>query len=313
MSFIKYPSFENHYNQKNIRTFRDLHNDVLNEIPFVVQEKIHGTNIQLIFSPHEKMKIASRNQLTDEGFFNIGEVLSKIANELDIFQNYCYAHGATLHLYGELFGDGIQKGVEYGREKRLLFFDMRINDKIQTQDFMRNFFIVGGLDHLLIPVLDIVTGLDTALGFDTNINTTLFYHDKTNICEGIVIKPLDRLIYNQYGELLYIKKKNESFKEKQRQKNPRVDVEYTPEVNRWNEVFLSYLNDERLQTVISKYGPLKTVKDIGKYIGYMLIDARETFLREEEFDQDNFGRKELKAIFNGNKTASKIVVKYGME
>ena len=51
MKFQKFFSIENHYRNKEIAKWLEIYPELKNE-KFVLTEKIHGSNIQLYFSPN---------------------------------------------------------------------------------------------------------------------------------------------------------------------------------------------------------------------------------------------------------------------
>lgn len=279
--FAKYPSIENHYQQKWIDQFVEKFGKELTEAKYVITEKIHGANIQLIFNPgFDDFHIASRNQMTDVGFYNVGDVLETM--DLKPFQQWADHLDKQIHLYGELFGPGIQKGVNYGGKKRILFFDMRIDGILLPQREFEDFFVYRGMEDMTVPVLHYAMNLEQALNTDTVFNS-LLYDAEDNECEGIVIKPWEKNFYSNAGSLFYIKKKNTKFAEKtKKERKPRA--EWSDTVNDLRDTFLSYLNEERLESVFSKEGRITDPKMIGKYIGFVMKDATDTFKKEEHFD-----------------------------
>ena len=71
--------------------------------------------------------------------------------------------GNTVRLYGEIFGGGIQKGVNYGIEKRIRYFAMQISEQWVSFEYMDEYFASKGAAHILVPVVATVSGLGTAL------------------------------------------------------------------------------------------------------------------------------------------------------
>lgn len=270
---IKYPSLTNHYRIENFL-----------EIPYsgkwVVQEKIHGANISF----DNAGNVYSRNQKTDENFCNASKAIQSVNLNFN---------GYDL-IFGELFGPKIQKGVDYGSEKRILFYDAMLDGKLLTQE---QFYKCVPSEYR-VPHFGLFDYFP--LNFDININSKLSTKEN-NLIEGVVIKPWDSVLYNRYGELFYIKKKNELFKEKQRKKKESLD----DKILEMKELFESYIHPERLESVFSKEGRIQSEKELGKYIKLVLNDAKETMIKEENFKEENYTKKELKAIFN----ASKLIVK----
>jgi len=305
--FVKYPSIENHYQEKWINRFLDKFGDDLVNSKFVITEKIHGANTQLIFTPGEsEYSIGSRNQLTDKGFYNVGEVLDNM--DLSFLQELADNSNYIIRVFGETFGPGIQKGVNYGGQKRLLFFDIMIGSCLCTYKQFFEYF--EGHQELIVPVVGYCDNLVDALAFDTNFNSKL--NDiKDNECEGIVIKPFDRIFISNVGSLFYVKKKNEKFKEKTKRKT-KPKPEWSDTVNNLRNTFLAYVNKERLESVFSKFGRIEDRKDIGKYIGYFMKDATDTFKKEEDFDkiieENDLTKEEIKYIMSVHKDVSEWII-----
>lgn len=278
--FKKYPSIENHYQQKWIDQFVEKFGHDLIDCEYIITEKLHGANIQLIFEPgtHEP-KIASRNQMTDRGFYNVGSVLDEM--DFDFVRMAATRYGEIIHLYGEIIGPGIQKGVKYGGKKQLFFFDARIGDRLLTQKELFELFEMR--NELLVPAIATVKNLADALAFNTEFDSRIT-KEEDNECEGVVIKPWNALFYSNAGSLFYIKKKNTKFAEKSKEKTKTPREPWRDEVNNLREEFLAYCNRERLESVFSKEGIISDPKDIGRYIGLFMKDAVETFKKEENFE-----------------------------
>ena len=96
-----------------------------------------------------------------------------------------------------------------------------------------------------------------------------------------------------------IKKKGEKFKEKSRKaKVPREQKVLPPEIAEPKAEFESYINENRIDTVFSKEGPIEDMKDIGKYIKLVMEDARKDF--EKENDISNLRKKDQRQVFSGS-------------
>jgi len=310
--FKKYCSITNHYNEKDISRWFRFFPELITE-EYVIQEKIHGSNIQFIFVPHEDFKVASRTQLIpfDDGFFTVKSVFeSQWKDGFEKIKEYSDNNNIVVRVYGELFGPKVQKGVKYGDKRRILLFDVEFDGKLISQKEMEDFLSELDCEHLMVPILDYTPDLESALNFDTVIDSTLTdVNDGSNIMEGVVIKPYNKVFQDVNGSTFYIKKKNEEFKEKSREKTQKDPTEgHTPEVVEWRDTFRQYLNNNRVLSVTSKYGDIEQMSDFGKYIGLITEDAKKTFLSEEEnFDEIKFNKKELRFIFNGGKVIAELL------
>ena len=291
MSFVKWTSIENSYRDKHINYFLGIFPELADE-EYLVTEKIHGSNFQWFLQPYENLMCGSRNKYLDvNGSFqgaSIPALVDKHRNLLLGFQHYCDETGNSVRLFGELFGDGIQKGVDYGPEKRLLYFGLMINDKLRPPfDLLR--YIP---ENHIAPIVGVVQGLDEALSINSEFDSWLSSAED-NICEGIVIVPYRRVYQTDNGETFILKKKNDAFIEKKAA--PKTVVVDT-EVQRLNSEFLLYINDNRLQSVFSKEGEIESPKEIGKYIRLILEDAKDDFLKDNDIAELDGGQ--IKQVFN---------------
>lgn len=326
--FRKYPSIENHYHTKDIRKWLSYHPELADEM-YVIQEKLHGANIQLVFNGEGELSLYSRKQLIDEAnsFNGVRDVVEKMYYAgLDMVAAFAKETGKVVRLYGEFFGGNIQKGVDYGKEKRIRFFDIEIDGEWYSYADFLSFMKSYGLEGMMVPVLGIVNTLDEALAFDTERNTESFIPTERivkgevvtdappdeNFIEGVVIKPIRKAYVTPQGSVFYLKKKNIQFKEKQ--SKPRVvkdPTEGMPEaILKAREDFLGYIHDERLQSVFSKDGEIQSVTEVGKYIKLVTEDARETFFKEEDFDPSGFDKRQLGYVFNSGKIIAELLMKY---
>lgn len=303
--FVKWPSIENSYRDKEIERWLDLYPELANE-RYVLTEKIHGSNFQIFIQPNQDIKVGSRNNWIDvSGNFqgaSIPDILHSHQYLLDDLQIMVDEYGFAIRLFGELFGQGIQKGVDYGKEKRLLFFGSMIDDKLMPFDATED--IVGS--GACVPVVGFADSLHDAIEYDTEFDSLLL--DKNdNICEGVVIQPYTKVYLDYDGSPFILKKKNDAFKEKQ--KEPR-EVVIDSEVARLNSEFRSYVNDNRLQSVFSKEGEIQSPNEIGKYIKFILEDARDDFLKDfgDEFDLLDAGQQ--KSVLNVGSLIANLLKRY---
>jgi len=307
--FITYPDLTNHYQQKSIKVFLGEF-PLLAEELFTIDEKLHGTNIQLIFEPNRLMLVGSRNRILDftENFFGIFETLLKYKQELEVIQQYCNENDQLLNLYGELIGPGVQKGVNYGLRKRIRVFHLRIDKRLISSIEFNNWLYRLEIAHLRVPHLGLIDGLENALNFDTEIPSVL--SEMGDLCEGVVIQPFNTIYKQNNGDYIIFKKKNEEFKEKQRIKKQHIPEILSEEVEYLMNEFHSLINRNRLESVYSKEGIIKDSAQIGYYIKLVMEDAtKELFLDETIKTRiDLLDKKEKKIIFNvGNQIARMLM------
>lgn len=297
--FSRWVSIENHYREKYINDVLSFHPQLADET-FVITEKIHGSNFHWHLSPSQPIRAASRNNYLDvTGSFQgalIKDLFESHWDLLDALQDFCNEQDVEIRLYGELFGNGIQKGVYYCDDKRLLYFGLDIAGELQPF-YTLELFVSA---EYLVPVLQIADSLQEALDFDAEFNSVIAGVDD-NICEGVVISPYYET-YLFYDSPFYIKKKNEGFSEKSKAKKEIVLDEV---VARMKAEFDLYVNDNRLQNVFSKHGAISSPKEIGQYIKLLLEDAKEDFLKDN--DVSNLDAGQLKQVYSvGSKIANML-------
>jgi Rnl2 family RNA ligase len=313
--FQKYCSITNHYNTKDIVYWFQYYPELPN-IKYVIQEKIHGSNLQLIFQPNQELRLASRNNLIgyDDGFYTAKTVIeNEWEHGFKRIQIYANTENVKIRVYGEIFGPKVQKGVDYGSVRKFRIFDIEIDGRWLSGQEVEKFLLELQIISLMVPILGYFDSLEEAMAFDVNFNTKLVdAPEGTNICEGGVIKPYEKVIRSPEGSTFYIKKKNDAFKEKQKAKPIKDPTEgHTPEVVAWRETFYQYLNDHRVQAVFSKHGEIQKSSQLGEYIRWTVQDAEETFLTEEaDFDKSQFNKKEFKFITNGGKAVATLLKNY---
>jgi Rnl2 family RNA ligase len=303
--FKKYPSLVNHYRADDIHYWLGV-NPGLSQATYVIQEKVHGANISFYVSPDETPIMAcSRNRVLppDENFYGLPAIRQLYMAEFMRLKEYAKKHNHIVRVYGEFFGGKIQTGVDYGLEKRILFFDVKIDGTWLTGEEFEVFFNDDvSLPYMTVPKLAVVRTLQDALQFPTEINSVLNEEAQgDNIMEGVVIKPYKLVQLSKEGSKFAIKKKNDAFKEKVHRKKPPPDIDQS--LLDLQEEFNTYLTDMRLQGIFSKFGLIWKPSQIGEYIKYMMDDAMEDFFADNPSAKE-LPKKTRKTIF---RNAGKIL------
>jgi len=294
--FKRFPSLTNHYQTTDIQKFLSF---VDQPITYAVWEKLDGANFSVLLSHDHDPKYFSRNQeITGSDFYGAKDIIDDTVEFL--VREYILNHidGKSVRLFGELFGKGIQKRVDYGPDKRLLFFDVMIDDVLIPHITVNHWTQELGIDHLFVQPIGFYHDFDLAMDFDTKFNTHYGpKKDPMNMAEGVVIKPWNTVIFTPVGSVFYIKKKNEEFGDK-KVREPKVKREYSEEVEFLRDEFMSYINENTMLSVFSKEGPMTESKEIGKYLPLIIKDAMDTFMLEQDYDPEAFEKEERKYIFN---------------
>ncbi len=228
--FKKYVSIENDYNIKTLNYLLEKYPEA-KETFWVIQEKIHGSNFSIYFTNNNgeiDIKYGRRTDilLDDEKFYNY-QSIKELDEIKDLIHNtIMYMRNENINfiiIYGELCGANVQKEVYYYDDVRLLVFDMIVDNKWLTfADLSRLLCDKFRLPQLLVPIIGIVFGIQNALNIDTRFDSKVSLKEN-NLCEGVVIKPLDKIFISNDNPI-YIKKKNREFLEKKSRRDKEVKV-----------------------------------------------------------------------------------------
>lgn len=307
--YKKYNSLINHYSEKDIKKFYKLF-DIKNE-RFCVSEKIDGSNISILFIPNEKSpKVFSRNkEVTNSNFNNCDSLIDSVYNnELNFIQKQADSTNSTYRLFGELFGSNILKRIRYG-ELQIRFFDLMINDLMVSQkDFL--YFMKDVSHKLIVPYFDLDISFEDAMNFNVDRQSAI----APDNMEGVVIKPIFNVIFSPIGSIFYIKKKSVKFQEKGRKVRVSNAKKYSETIENAKSIFSQYINENRVLSLFSKEGEISSSKEIGKYLGLVMKDAKEDFFKEiiteNELSETVSSKNEEKYIFDCNKEILDILKKY---
>ena len=321
--YKKYPSMDNTYQVKSVDLWKEFHPDIVDE-EFIVLEKIHGTNFSIIFEPDQIPYFASRNRVLEpeEDFFNVRDVVLKKEHVqlMEKFVRLAKEENAPYQIYGELFGPGVNKGVNYGKERAFRFFDLRRDGFLLAHRELEE-LLGPDLKNYLVPSLGIFKGLQSALDIEVEgVNSLLTPkdHQGPNNLEGVVIKPYNKVFLSPIGYTFFLKKKAEKFQEVAKERKPPRESDEHPVVAALNRKFYQYITDQRLQNVFSKEGVIADKKQISRYIQLLLDDARDDFLKDEEnlkmfreLENDpDFPPSGLRRVFNVGSDPFKLLQPY---
>ena len=129
---------------------------------------------------------------------------------------------------------------------------------------------------------------------------------KDNICEGVVIRPIEPLFLRN-GDRVIIKNKNERFSEKKgEKKRNKLFTEPVPFSETLKLLLVkaeTFVNENRLANVISHIGEVQFPKDFGKVMGLFSRDVLEDFLKEHSGEFASLEKCEQKTF---NKEVNKF-------
>tara|TARA_R110000744_G_scaffold146669_2_gene259526 strand:- start:3436 stop:4464 length:1029 start_codon:yes stop_codon:yes gene_type:complete len=321
--YQKYGKTKNVTDQKSLKQWMERFPELQGET-FLVTEKIDGANFQLIFTKGEDLRFGSRNNELCLGsdFFDFqNAVLVQYAHYIECLQDYVDSNHDVdqIQLYGEIFGGGIQRRINYGPEKQYRVFHMKVDGRsLDPAEAFHIFATAGVPTHWWVPCFEIFTGFDHAAAFPIEdvITKCSIGEDLTGnrFIEGIVIEPL-YTSYNIHHESedvdsrFMAKKKSSRFCDAmgvKRKKTPQYEV--SDNGKRLMGVWAGMFNDNRMQDLCSKLGRPTMMSQMGYYIKSLVKDVREDFinLHKSEFIGLTQGDRGV-IMGSGGKLAAKIV------
>lgn len=304
INFKKYSSIEN-------AITRDYMERVVAEMPadleWVVQEKVHGANTSFLCDGSE-VGFAKRTSVLsdDENFYDFQSLLETYRPKvLSLFARIreLYPDVISISVFGEMFGgryahDGvpavkgftlIQKGVNYTPVHEFYGFDIYVFEgdggQYLSVDEVNALFEAEGFFYARTLMRGTLAEcLKYPNAFQSKISQWLGLPDiDDNICEGVVIRPVMPQ-YLRNGSRVLIKSKNARFAEKKSvKKRNKLFSEPVPYSNTLKSLLTeveAYVNENRLNNVVSHIGEVAFPKDFGKVMGLFAKDILEDFLKE---------------------------------
>lgn len=263
MKFIAYDSIENSYRQKQLDYIHELGFDTCE---WVATEKVHGSNFSL-WPIDGEVRPASRSGFTDGSFFGCQPIVESLREKV-------LAIG--MPVFGEIFGAGIQRGINYG-PRRFAAFDILNGDKYLPYDE----FIQVCRAHDLETCTFIARGsLNDLLNISPEFVTTMSSVGAQDKAEGFVLKPCEDLRYPD-GSRVILKKKSDNFKEHASGPKPKIEVVLTELQQTLYDRAMSYINEERVNSALSKLGDATNFNVVQTEV---LDDIRREVAKDMEID-----------------------------
>jgi len=318
MSFKRYPDMINHFNVKDIDRFLSWFPELEDE-EYILTEKEDGANFQIDYNSDGSKSFGSRNQkLGENSNFNSFQEVLKNNPRFEEFDSHMWFMSKFFNksyiVYGEIFGSGILKRIEYG-SKKVRFYDIyNLTDEVflPVSESKEIFDMYG----LYPPVVNLsVIGIKNVLEYPNEFQSffTPEGYEKDNTAEGFVAVPFYRNYYSRLGARFMIKSKGPKFQEKMKHKTNinRVIEELDPKFRSLSKQAEEYVNENRILSTISKIGQPESMKDFSTYIKEITRDYQEDFRKEHEEEIQNMDKEEIKKLFkSANNYATVLLKKY---
>lgn len=319
MKFRKYTSIEN----SSLKSFIEkIEKDGFANEEFVVQEKVHGSNLSILTNGKE-IRFAKRTEIIDDevSFFHVHLLRNKYEQRIiNLFESLKSEFEIeTLTVFGEYFGGyyphtsvtkntsakTIQKGVFYSQNNDFYAFDILVNNhRYLDVDTCNRFF--SSNDFIYAHTLfrgDLRSCLTFNNAFQSTIPTLLQLPKlEDNVCEGVIIRPVKPLFLSS-GSRILLKNKNEKWSEKSKssdkerlKKHVLEEIKLSKEGDYLLDELLKLINENRFSNVASKVGEIEFPRDLGKMTGLMSKDILQDFLKEFESSYVALEKSEQKII-----------------
>ena len=325
--FKKYNSIENTYRDEFLERVK-THGFWENE--FVVQEKIHGSNLSYWTTDGKTFYSGKRTGEIEknEKFYNYEIVLGDIKPKLELLWKSIkkdFTELKQLTVFGELFGGDyphpdievdkksimVQKGIFYSPKNHFYAFDILLDTENYLDVNIANKYFeeVKLLHAKTIFKGSIVECMKQENDFNTTIPKELELPIlEPNIVEGVVIKPTKTSYFNN-GVRVILKNKNEKWSEnKKYHKSISKTDKPTEKVIKLQEAIITYVTENRLNNVISKIGEI-TQKDFGRVLGMFNKDVVEDFTKDYHKLLEELDKKEIKLINKSISSLAMVLVK----
>lgn len=301
--FLKYPKIKNTCNEKSLMRIMKQYPDFF-EQSFILLEKIDGANFQVFFDEeNDDILYGKRSSFLDflnDDFFDfqdtMSEYLSTLVEMKELVQKK-YGEG-NVRFFGELFGQGIQKRINYGDKKRFLIFDVLHDDRFLPWSEIVNLF--KDYKDFFVSPISVIKNFEEHEIIDVEKLISADSPSK-DLAEGFIIKPYEKIYYDKgYGGPIFFKKKSDKFIEKGKLQKPKTytNKKLTGKVRELSIAFSELINENRVKSIYSQHGVIKEPKQIGEYIKLVINDAKEDFLEDYREDLKELDKKEAKIVFD---------------
>ncbi|MBX2900757.1 MAG: hypothetical protein KF775_13975 [Cyclobacteriaceae bacterium] len=334
MVFNKYNSIENSYQHDFINSIIE---QGFGNLDYVVQEKVHGANLSFI-TDGQNIASAKRTDLIleREQFFNSNLVQANYTDKILALHATVLRQfdAKTVTIFGEIFGGGyphpdtikddnaklVQRGIYYCPSNDFFAFDILLdNEKYLDVETASGFFKKFGF----IYAKALFKGsLKDCLAFPNEFKTTIpleygLPELDGNVCEGVVIRPIQPL-FLRTGARVLIKNKNEKWAENNNYIDKAIlskllheGEELSEEASILCEEIYKLITQNRLTNLISKMGEVNPKRDLGKVLGLFNKDALTDFFKTYKDRYDSLEKHESKAVNKFlNKHAGQLINDY---
>lgn len=269
--FTRWLSIENLYRP---RTEEEIFQ--LKEV--VCTEKIHGTNAQMGVVDGEFIS-GSRNRYVD--MLNPSDHMGFVNYTLTKKDAICSAYGIDKDflIYGEWYGRGIGKGIDYGEAKQFRAFAIKWGESLVPFDLLIE--LCGILD--ILPPIVVYRGapnmeiFNAIKGQESEVGKLHGVENEENTAEGIVIAS-PHMLRTHFGEYIIAKHKDSKWEERaSKSKKDAKEAYVVPEdFNSFVEEFVTEMRLEHVKDSVRADGfDAEDPKNTGQILKGMCADIHK--------------------------------------
>lgn len=320
MTFEKYPKVENVKNGKKVKRVMNQHPDLFDGTDkWIAQEKLDGANLQVSFGlgSHKLITYKRSGEVgPDEKFYRCHEVMSHQQDEIYDMAEYITTIYSCLmneiDLCGELFGQGVQKRINYGEQQQFIVNDVKVKGEFISPEILQNHMLELGVFD---PVSSLYNWPVFTGTFDMLKNTDVEkliskYSPSKEIAEGVVIKPADGRLDKGTGSPVMFKKKTARFDDEGGKTKSNKFSDVSNDSFMLHQTLKGFVNENRLLDLFSKHGEIQDEKQIGEYIKLFNEDIQEDFMDEYGEFFKTLSNKEQKYVLNQSKDIVSLIKQY---
>jgi hypothetical protein len=331
---FKYPSLVGENHAKSIKEVLEDYNE------FYLVEKLDGSNIQFRYDANG-LSYYGRNTkspqfkgmddvLTPEFMIEVEQRLKELYDEID---DGLRPNNSFVSLFGEYFGRGINRRIDYKIEQRFIaFYGVfigliynegqenqqvvgRYNPYITNLEFTRGakweaVGILGQKSHFYsAPVAKNPITLENYEDYTALRDSILIKEEDSHTSEGYVLVPTRHFSYDSGASKPFplIKLRFPEFLEGQLKEHMLENKELhplRPEVE-------AMVKENRLINILSKLG-LETIenKNFGEIIKAVCIDIKEDFDKQHPEEKETLDKQEYRELLNVSKLVPKLLKEY---
>ena len=270
-----------------------------------VTEKIHGENFRLGIDAEGRCFIGQRKQTF---YWNGTEFLNEAGQPHPNWHKVSLITRGHVHFtlrslmvkekfgtvfYGELFGNGMQKGFTYGdiedKELRIAYFEISV-DEVYMKPIDAIQRLQNEFNLLTVPIIGVMT-LQEFLDYDVEALGSKLANEKC--VEGIVALPIAGSVDGwDFGDRFAIKKKIPKFAE-QKQGGSKG-----PKKERYASPFNQFVVENRLQHILDELEQDGHLLSGDKEFRFLVVEKMLENIQNEENNGEDFEPNDRKSLAN---------------